>query len=167
MEKKFMRRADLITSIILMIYSIGMFTLSIRLVLRTLERNRDWYQSAGLFPVIVSVFLFLCAISLYRTAKRDGANFKFITFENAKNFIKSSEFIVASTIIGLIAIYIFGLLPIKGLKYEYSTFIFLSGFMLIFNKKDKKSIVTTIIISVIATVMLTYGFGQLAMIPLP
>lgn len=167
MEKKTMRRADLITSIVLMIYSVGMFTMSLKLILRSLEKNRDWYQSAGLFPVIVSIFLFLCAISLYKTARKDGANFKFISFENAKEFVKSSEVKVASTIIGVIAAYIFILLPLKWLKYEISTFMFLFGFMFIFNKKDMKSIIKTIIISIIATAMLTYGFGQLAMIPLP
>jgi hypothetical protein len=39
--------------------------------------------------------------------------------------------------------------------------------MMIFNKKDMKSFIMSLMISIIATVLLTYGFGKLAMIPLP
>ncbi|MDH8678080.1 hypothetical protein QE109_07970 [Fusibacter bizertensis] len=167
MEKKAMRRADLITSVVLLIYSIGMFVMSVNLVLKTLSKGRMWYQSAGLFPTIVATFTFLCAISLMRTAFKDGADFSFLTMDNAKKLIKSKEFKVSFIIIGLLAMYIFILLPITWLRYEFSTFIFLFTFMIIFNKKDIKSIIKTIVICIIATGMLTYGFGQLAMIPLP
>ena len=167
MEKQNLRRADLITSIILFFYSAGMFIMSIQLIIRTLERNRHWYQSAGLFPLITSVLLIICALSLFRTAIIAGANLKFINMSNAISLFKTREFKSTAVVIGLIATYIFVLLPIKWLKYEYSTFVFIFGFMMIFNKKDMKSFIMSLMISIIATVLLTYGFGKLAMIPLP
>lgn len=167
MEKQNLRRADLITSVILFLYSTGMFILSLQLMMRTLEKNRHWYQSAGLFPLITSVLLIICALSLFRTAILAGANFKFINKSGVITLMKSHEFKASATVIGLIATYIFVLLPISWLRYEYSTFIFIFGFMMIFNKKNKKAIITSLLISIIATVLLTYGFGKLAMIPLP
>jgi uncharacterized membrane protein len=53
------------------------------------------------------------------------------------------------------------------LHYSVATFIYLLVFMMVFQKKDIKQLAKSIVISVFATVLLTYGFGQLAMIPLP
>ena len=39
--------------------------------------------------------------------------------------------------------------------------------MMKFNTFTKSAVIKTVIISAVATAMLTYGFGQLAMIPLP
>lgn len=167
MEKKNLRRADLITSAILLVYATGMFVMSLQLMMRTLEKNRHWYQSAGLFPLITSALLIICSIFLMKTALSAGANLKFISKSNFTNLIKSSEFRATATVIALIATYIFVLLPLKWLRYEYATFIFIFGFMTLFNHKNKKTILKGLLISIIATMLLTYGFGELAMIPLP
>lgn len=167
MEKKNLRRADLITSGILLVYGSGMFILSLQLMMRTLEKNRHWYQSAGLFPLITSALLIICSVFLMKTALSSGANLKFINKANVLNLVKSNEFRTTTTVIGLIAAYIFLLLPLKWLRYEYATFIFIFGFMTLFNQKNKKAILKGLIISIIATMLLTYGFGELAMIPLP
>ena len=102
-----------------------------------------------------------------KTALSAGANLKFITKSNFTNLIRSSEFRATTTVITLIATYIFVLLPLKWLRYEYATFIFIFGFMTLFNHKNKKTILKGLLISIIATMLLTYGFGELAMIPLP
>ncbi len=84
-----------------------------------------------------------------------------------KSLTKSREFLVALGVIALLAVYIFVLIPTKWIRYEVATFLFLSTFMVLFNDKTVKKIAFSIVMSVIATIVITYGFGTLAMIPLP
>jgi hypothetical protein len=164
-EKRNLRRADLVTSVILLLFSGFVFFEAFKLVSKTLEKGKDWYTSAGLFPLIVSVCLALCALLLLLRAWKDGARLDFMNAPGFKAMVDNKEVRVATIIIGWLAIYIFGLL--KVLPYWLATFVFLFVFMLCFKKITLKSIITMLIISVCATVALTYGFGTLAMIPLP
>jgi len=166
LKKETLRRADLVTTIILMCLSIFGLVLSIDLLIDTLNKEKDWYDSAGLFPMIVSCLLFLCASLLFVTARREGAKFDFISKSKFIEFLKLREFKVAVIVIGLLAFYIFVL--IEFLPYSIATFIYLFTFMFCFQEaKTLKAIIKTLIISIIATIVLTYGFGTLAMIPLP
>lgn len=165
MDNKTLRRADLITSIILMIIAILGFIMSLSLVIKTLEKGRLWYESAGLFPLIVTSLLALCSFLIFLRARKDGARFDFLTLSKLKELKDSREARVAAIVIGLLAIYIFILL--KVLQYSIATFIFLFAFIYIFNEKNRRSLFTSFLVSIITTVVLTYGFGNLAMIPLP
>ncbi len=167
MEKSSLRRSDMIMSIVIALYAIGMFIMALRLQLNTLEKGKDWFKSAGLFPIIVSALLLFCAALLFLRARKDGARFDFFTSTKVTRFLKTREFLVASGVIALLAVYIFVLIPIKWIPYEIATFIFLTTFMIIFNDKTPKKIGFSIIMSIIATIVITYGFGELAMIPLP
>lgn len=167
MEKGTLRRADMVMSIVIAGYAVFMFIMALKLQLRTLDKGKDWFQSAGLFPIIVSVLLLLCAVLLFSRARKDGARFDFITGEKIKGLAKSREFLVALGVVALLAVYIFILLPAKWINYEISTFLYLATFMILFNDKTVKKIAISVIISLIATVVITYGFGTLAMIPLP
>jgi len=164
-DKLKLRRADLVTSIILFLFSAFVFVNAIELLSNTLRKEKDWYVSAGLFPLIISVFLALCAYLLFSRARKDGAKLDFIKTENIKSLISSKEFKVATFIIGLLAFYIFVLLEV--LPYWLATFIYLYVFMFTFQKKTKKHIIIMSIVAVLSTIALTYGFGTLAMIPLP
>lgn len=165
MDKLKLRRADLVTSIILFLFSAFVFVNAIILISNTLEKEKDWYVSAGLFPLIISVFLALCAFLLFSKARKDGAKLDFINMDNVKSLISTREFQVATFIIGLLAFYIFVLLEV--LPYWLATFIYLYVFMFAFQKKTVKHIVIMSIVVVLSTIALTYGFGTLAMIPLP
>lgn len=165
MDKLNLRRADLVTSIILFLFSIFVFVNAIMLLSNTLKKEKDWYVSAGLFPLIISVFLALCAFMLFSKARKDGATFDFINLENIKLLTQSKEFRVATFVIGLLAFYIFVLLAV--LPYWLATFIYLYVFMFVFQKKTAKHIIIMSIVAVLSTIALTYGFGTLAMIPLP
>ena len=164
-DKKNLRRADLVTTIILMILSLASLAISIKMLLHTIVSYMPWYKSAGLFPLIVSSFLFLCSLLLFLRARKEGAKFDFFTTEKFNNMLKSREFKVALTVIGLLAAYIFILLNI--LPYWIATFIYIFSFIFIFKEKTVKGIIMTVVVSAISTAVLTYGFGQLAMIPLP
>lgn len=166
MNKASLRRADLVTSIFLLIVAIVGFAMSFQYMQDTLSRNTEWYKSAGLFPMIITFFLFVCSLLLLKIALKDGAKFDFFTNEKFSGLIKSKSFQVSVAIIGWLAMYIFVLIPF--LHYMIATFIFLTLFMLYFEEnRDLKKIIIILIISIFATAALTFGFGNLAQVPLP
>lgn len=165
MEKQHLRRADLVTSIIIFVFAVFVFANAVMLMNDTLGKGKDWFVSAGLFPMIISVMLALCAFLLFSKARKDGARLDFFKVDKIKNLAKSREFQVACIVIGLLAVYIFILLPL--LVYWAATFIYLYSFMLIFGKRTLKGFIVMTIVAVLSTIALTYGFGTLAMIPLP
>lgn len=186
MDKKTLRRADLITSIVFFLFATFVFLLSVGLMKKTFERGNDWFMSAGLVPMIISILLAICSVGLFIKAIKDGARFDFITKENIKKFVTCREFKVAMTIILMLALYLFVMLTfvedaIKSVfsamnaaawvryyvPYAIVTFIYLASFMIIFNEKTKKKIVLSIIISFIASALIAYLFGEVAMILLP
>lgn len=165
MEKRNLRRADLITSTVLFLFSMLVFFEAFKLFSKTVTKGKEWYMSSGLFPLIVSICLALCALLLFVRAWKDGARLDFMNSTGMKALRANKEFRVALIVIGWLAVYIFILLEV--LPYWLGTFVFLFVFMLFFKKVTVKSLITMLIISVCATIALTYGFGTLAMIPLP
>ncbi len=166
MEKKTLRKADMVTSIVLMAIAVSWFGLSIPLLIKTVRSGEHFYISAGLFPMIISGLLGLCAANLFFKARKDGARFDFFKADKVIALIKSRESRIAAVIIGLMAVYIFILLPL--VSYSIATFIFLFLFMLYFKGlRSVKGVLIIFIISAVTTAILSYGFGELAMIPLP
>lgn len=192
MDKKSLRRADLVMSLLLILLAIFVFIMSAQLMHRTLNLNNPdsaiWYRSAGLVPMIVSVLLAVSALSLYVKAWGDGARFDFFTKEKITGFFMGREFKVAGFVIGWLAIYIFVLLgPVENLIYELlyniqgihwmvpyylpyiiMTFIYLFIFMMAFNDRTKKRAwITSLVISLTTSFLVAYLFGDVAMIILP
>lgn len=166
MNKQTLRKMDLITSILLLIISVAGCIMSVQLVVKTLQSGRQWFESAGLFPMLVTFFLGMCSISLFLTAKKDGAGFDFLTKEKVLALAGMKEFKTGSLVVGLFGLYIF-IMMTPGRQYELATFFYLLVSMLVFQKRSKKSIIKSIVIAAVATAVLTFGFGQLAMVPLP
>lgn len=138
----------------------------------------EWYLSPSLVPFIFAACLLICAIFLYRNARMEGAEFDFLTRENIRFFVKNRETYVAVSEIVILTIYIKGLIPLcrkqldlfpkfQGFPFMIATFICLTVQMIIFGKKTPAKIITAIVISGAAAFAITYGFGMLAMIPLP
>lgn len=166
MDKSTLRRADLVTSTILFVFSIWVFIMSIQYVVTTIERGKHWFESSGLFPMIISFLLCLCSITLFGKAKKDGAKFDFLTGEKIKGLAATRKFRVAIIVIGMLATYIFALM-LPGRQYEIASFIYLFIAMLIFQERNKKNIINSVIIAGVSTAVLSFCFGQLAMVPLP
>ncbi|SHH59844.1 tripartite tricarboxylate transporter TctB family protein [Clostridium grantii] len=192
MEKQTLRRADLVMSIVLLSIAVFVFVISLELMIRTLSltnpANAIWYRSSGLVPMIVSVLLAICSVSLFFKAWNDGARFDFFTKEKIAYFFTCREFKVAISIIGWLAIYIFILLgPMEKIIYDalynvdgiswiipyylpyiLMTFIFLFVFMIVFSDRGKrKNWITSAIISLSVSLIVAYLFGDVAMIILP
>jgi hypothetical protein len=164
-DKSNLRKADLVTSIILFVLSAAGFIMSMGFMQRTLAKGRHWFESAGLFPMIATFLLGLCAIILFTNAWNYGARFDFLKKDKIMKLLKNKEFKVALIVIGLLMVYVLVVIPL--LPYWLATFLYLFSFMVIFKEKNIKSILIAFIVSAVTAAALTYGFGQLAMIPLP
>lgn len=191
MDKLKVRRSDLVFSIFLMFLSFYYFIKSVMLFIspfgRALEDINaeelklgliEWYKSPGLLPLVLSVIIFILAVCLHKVARKDGATFDFITKANAIQFIKNKEVKIAIITLGYMAVYIYGLIPVcreyldlfptfQGFPFMIATFVYLAVFMITFNEKNTKKIVISVIAALLGALAITYGFGNLALIPLP
>ena len=191
MKKSTLRRADLVFSLVLMAISVFCMITSIKSFFNPFGRDfarvsgddiknsiMEWYLSPALVPFIFAACLFLCAFLLYQNARKDGAKFDFLTKEKITAFLKNRELHVAVIIIGILAVYIKGLIPFcrayldifpkfQGFPFMIATWICLMAQMIIFSKKTPVKIVLAVVIAAAASAAITYGFGMLALIPLP
>ena len=128
--------------------------------------------------MFLSGLVFLCAVLLMHKARKDGAKFDFLTKEKVVSFFKQRELRIAVVTIAWMAGYIFIAIPLmrqtinffprfQGFPFMTATFIFIFGLMFTFNEKTFKKSMITLIVSIVASIAITYGFGNLALIPLP
>ncbi len=191
MKKSTLRRADLVFSYILMIIAVYIMIESIVLFFNPFGRDFElvqgdtikrtietWYESPALMPFLLSFIILYLAFALKKVAIKDGAKLDFITLENFKKFINLRETKVATIIIAILSLYVFVLIPVcrstlnffpkfQGFPFMIATFISMSLQMVIFNKKTPKAMLTSLLVAAIASAAITYGFGVLALIPLP
>lgn len=191
MEKKTLRRTDLVFAILLMIISVYVFLTSIGLFINPFGRDFaklsgdmikdnivNWYLSPALMPFLLSLVLFFCALMLYRNARKEGAGFDFIKWSKLVELMKQREtrsFFIVSL---LLCLYVFVLMPVcrayfnffpafQAFPFMIATFLFLALMMIAFNQKTVKKIFTSVLVSACSAGLITVGFGMLAMIPLP
>lgn len=191
MKKETLRRADMITSIFLMIFAIFVFIESVKIFFNPFGRKdytvseeekvaliKEWYLSPAIIPLIISVLIFICGAVYLVQAKKDGGKLDFFKRDKFKSFFISRETKITVLIIGWLAIYIFMLIPLcrrflnffprfYGFPFLIATFIYLVVFMICTGEKNKKAISMSILISCLGSLAITYGFGVLAQIPLP
>jgi hypothetical protein len=141
----------------------------------TFER---WYEQPAILPLLCSVLLAICALGLKKQAIRDGASLDFIHVKALRALAGSREFRVAGIIVGLTALYLFVLIPgcrrfldffpgFRGFPFMVATFAYLMSFMSIFSEKKTRPLLICLLVSAIGAAAITYGFGNLALIPLP
>ena len=191
MKKSTLRRADLVFSIVLMVISVATMIESVKLLFNPFGRDFEdvkgddiknsietWYQSVGLVPFIIAAFIFICALCLFHFARREGARFDFINFNNIRALLKNEEFRVAVIVTAILCAYIFVFMPLcreyldffprfQGFPFMIATFLMLFLMMVIFWTKKLKSILSYFVASALTAAAIAYGFGMLALIPLP
>lgn len=163
-DKRALRKADFVMGVLLLITSIFFFVQSWKLMQRSLERNMEWYLSAGLVPMVVCAALGICALVLIVNALGSKLFFK-VTPEELKATVCSRSFFATAFIIIWFAVYIFVLL--EFLSYELATVLFLVVFIAAFAEKSWKKIGIGVAVSVVVTLAVSYCFGSLVGIPLP
>lgn len=191
MKKETLRRADLLFSIVLIVVSIWFGVKSVLLFSNPFSKDwslltqeeidknlADWFNSPGLIPLIFSICLLVCAIVLMRIAIKEGARLDFLQKDKIVAFFRNKEFNVAVKVIGLLAIYLYGIIPFcrrflnliptfQGFPFLIATFIYLAAFIILFNEKTVKKIVISLVVAGTSSTLITVGFGVVAKILLP
>ncbi len=188
--KSTVRRFDLVTSIVLIIFSIwlayesyklfanpfGKATITDEEIVKNLE---SWYTSPGLIPIIICGVLLVLSIALLVTAIKDGARFDFFTKEKIATLKTNRELKTFVTVVGTLAIYIYGLIPLcrsylhffynfQGFPFAIATSIYVSGIAIIYQReRTKRNIIISIIVGISAAFIITVLFNKVALIMLP
>ena len=191
MKKSTLRRADLVFSVFLMIISIAAMIESVKLLFNPFGRDfadvkgddiktsiETWYQSVGLVPFIIAAFILICALCLFHFARREGARFDFIKLDNIRALLKNEELRVAVIVTVILCAYIFAFMPLcreyldlfprfQAFPFMIATFLMLFIMMVVFGEKKLVPILKYFVASALAAGAIAYGFGMLALIPLP
>jgi hypothetical protein len=190
-EKKNLRRTDLVFSIILMVLSVYFFIQCVKIFANPFGRAnfaysgeafrkaaKTWMESPAIVPALFCFLIFICAIALFVNARKEGAKFDFLTKENVKSLVKNKETKIAIIVFSYLIIYVEALMPLsrnfldffpkfQGFPFMIATFIYLVAMMITFCEKERKKIIMCLIISALAAAGVTLGFGNAALIPLP
>lgn len=191
MEKTNIRRLDLWFSAFLMLVSAYVLVSSFGIFVNPFGREfvkvsgesikdniLNWFLSPALMPFLLSIILMVCAIFLFRHARSEGATFGFGQWGNLAQVVKGREFRALVLVSALLLLYVFVLMPLcrkhlnlfprfQGFPFMVSTFIYLSSMMIVFNDRKIGKILLSLLVSAIAAAAIAFGFGMLAMIPLP
>ena len=181
----------MVFSAFLMVISIAVMIDSVKLLFNPFGRDFEdirgddikasletWYQSVGLVPFIIATFVFICALCLFHFARREGARFDFIKLDNVRALLKNEEFRVAVIVTVILSAYIFAFMPLcreyldifprfQAFPFMIATFLMLFCMMVVFGEKKLVPIVKYFVASALAASAIAYGFGMLALIPLP
>jgi len=98
--------------------------------------------------------------------------------EEQKGFFAKGEFIISVKVIGLLGAYLFIVIPLfrkylnlfpafQGFPFLLATFVYLATFIIVFNEKTAKKIITSLIVAAAGSGAITIGFGLAAKILLP
>ncbi len=191
MKKETLRRVDLCFSIFLMIMSVLILIETYQIFINPFGRAADkitpetiqkeideWYTSPALMPALLACVIFLCGALLLRVALKDGARFDFFKKDKFMYVLKLKETKVAAIVITILLCYVNIFIPLcrqhlnffptfQGFPFMIATFICLVLQMIIFIEKTPKKMGLSVFIAACGAGAVTYGFGILAMIPLP
>ncbi len=191
MNKQSLRRADLVMSYVLLLLSVMVFLMSVISFLNPWSRDFEainaeefkmtferWYEQPAILPLLCAVLLAVCALGLKKQAIREGAKLDFMNRASIRKVVTGREFMVTCIVVGLTALYLFVLIPagrrfldffpgFRGFPFAVATFTYLLSFMSIFSEKKPRPLLVCLIVSGIGAIAITYGFGNLALIPLP
>lgn len=128
-----------------------------------------WYDSPSLFPLVIGgCLLIFCLIYLWQNRK--GCILSKEDIQAMTAYLKSSTFFRLMVSVATLAVYIFVLLGLQigsiKLPYEAATFIYLFATMTFFRPKGY-AIWKIVLISLVLSVCVGYGFSHFAKIPLP
>jgi len=166
-DKKNLSKAEIVFGAILVLVSSFFLIESIKIInnsdkLRTTNVREAFLTSPGLMPLFLTVMLIILGLVLIIGAIKEVGGLNKEDLAVFKNWLKSMDTKRSFIMLSFIIIYVFVFLG--RLPYIVSTFIFLTVFMLYVKASDWKRV---LVISTLATVIIAYAFGTLAMIPLP
>ncbi len=191
MEKRTLRKMDLIAALVLIAGSLVFLVQSIKLFLNPFGRKWEliteesiaevwekWYESPALMPFIVSILILVCAVIVLVHARKCGARFDFFTKEKIQALKQNYELKVFAIVVSTLAGYIYILIPLcrrfldffpvfNGFPFMIATMVYIFSNSYIFGKGKKHALRSAILVSVVASVIITLIFNKVALIPLP
>lgn len=132
MEKKELRKADFITSVLLLLFSIWMLIETFKMPMKDTFGGVQnvWYVSPALFPLIISIFISVLGIALFiHSIKSGGAKYFLDSISEKNKFLSDKNIRFISILLALI-FYVY--LDIPRIDFFISTILFLIFFIPIF-----------------------------------
>lgn len=170
MDSRTMHKADFVTSIVLIAFSISTLVMSLELP-RLQHRNINPWTVPGVVPGFLSVIiLILGTVLLVRAVVNKGYRLG-ITREGVVGFLRGETFFRLALTVGLglgYAILLVGLIP-----YWLATFLYIVTFILIFELRPaehpnvRRVIVLAVIEGIVATAIIAGVFQFLFLVDLP
>jgi len=153
-KTKKIRDGDIVISTVFIIGSLWTAYESIRMSHEMYTKGlATLYTVPGLFPLIVSLAILGCSISVLLNAFKVGGDLKFLSVTSLKRTFSDFEAFIPAIVFGLMIIYVFIL--IERLPFVVGTFIFITSMMVVF--KAAKSI-WIVCISAIYSLIVVYFF---------
>jgi len=165
MEKKDLRKKDIIASLVLL--AVGIFVLvdSFRMIFFTDlpgVKEIGWFVAPGIFPFMLSVGIIAMSLIMLSIAYRESGRIKFESWRKFSKYFKSKDTFIMMAEIGLLFFYVFILLTKLHFLFATIMYLFLSMYIV-----KATSWFKIAIISVLVSLGITYLFGNLFKIPLP
>mgnify|MGYP004552513993 CR=1 FL=1 len=151
-------------AILFLLIGIYLIITSIQMPGEELTGNKElWYSAPGVFPTFVGAVLSILSVLLILQYVKKNKGKAKLDVGKIKVYLCGQHFRSLLIVLFYLSVYIFGLLG--RVKFPIATFLFLSISMITF-RKEKIAIWKLILISLLASAAITYGFGTLAKIPL-
>jgi hypothetical protein len=171
MNEKQMRKADFITSIVLIIFGITISSMAVRMP-RLEEKGINPYTAPGVVPGILGVIiLFLSLIMFIRTIRQADYLPRFQK-GNVKALLKDEG--TVRLLISLALCLLYALVLVGHIPYILATFLFTRGFILLFDLKfdkeegsKRKIIIFAVIQAIISSAVISVTFQYLFLVDLP
>ncbi len=174
MDDKNMAKSDFITSIVLILFSVGIVYMSIQMP-RFEHRGINPLSVPGIVPGILGGIIGLFGIIMFiRSVKQKGYNLKDLFSKKTVDwFCKPASIRLWLTILLAVG-YAWGL--VGRIAYPVATFIFIFSFIMIFEydstekkkkAEKKKKLLKAILTAVIASLVISIVFEYLFLIRLP
>ncbi|GAK61303.1 hypothetical protein U27_01203 [Candidatus Vecturithrix granuli] len=171
MKEQLMPKADFITSILLMIFSLSIVIISIRMP-RMQELGANPYSAPGIVPGFLGVIIFMLSLALcMKSVLKNG-----YTIDLHKKTIRVF-FQDQATIRVLLTLFIsiiYGVGFLGNISYILATFVYVAGFIMLFEYRceqpihtQKKTVMFAMIQAILVTASVAAVFRYLFLVNLP
>lgn len=168
---------DFITGIVLLVFSTLIFIYGIYIInTMNLGKGVEWYTSPALMPLfigtVIGILSALLIIKNHHSFIEFLNNEKEVSINNLNDItikdilIHYKENQIIRLIITLILLILYVFVFIGRIPFLLATFLYLASNMIIF-RENSFAIWKLILISLVTSLLINYGFGIVAKIPLP
>lgn len=171
-KKKKTAKTDIVAGIGLILFALYCLWEGMSMPVKQLTGDPSrFYGAPGFFPVVLSVLIIIGSVIMIYQGFRDSGGIQKEDLQAAADYLKSAQFFRLMLAVGLLAVYVFGMLG--RLDYYAATFIFLAVTMILFQPKQETGkklllgIIKCLVISGIMAFAVGCCFENFAQIPLP